>query len=790
MTLPGRTRACAFVRLAVRDRLLPALLLIFFLHIGSVADAMATPQAPRNEPAAVTPRLGATSVTLDGPPAPVPPAVVNRDEKGRATLRAVRIDRPLTLDGRLDEEVYLEVLGAGDWIQLLPQEGERATETTELWVFFDDDNIYVSARCLDSQPGREVANEMRRDDTRLVTNESLSVIFDTFYDRRNGFFFQSGPLGTVRDQWIVDDRPNLSWDTVWEVHSARSDRGWTTEMAIPFKSLRYAGSGPQVWGFNARRVVKWKNETDYLSAVPASYGISAINRLNSAGTLVGLETPQQSINLELKPYVVSSVTTDKTAPVPFVNDLAKDLGVDFKYGVTRGLVFDATVNTDFAQIEEDVQQVNLTRFNLLFPEKRDFFLEGQGIFAFGGVGSTQRSSATSAEIPFLFFSRQIGLSRGQAVPVEAGGRLTGRVGPYSIGVLNIQTGDKPSADALSTNFSVLRLKRNVLRRSTIGMMATRRAPSTSAAATNYVGAIDAQFAFFQNVNVGGYYARTSTSTLNGRDSSYRMRFDYGGDRYGLGLEHLLIEPQFNPGIGFVRRTDFRRTYGNVRFSPRMNSANRVVRRLSWQASMDYIEDGDRTLVQNKAAQSSFGIEFHSSDVLNVEYRSEYELVPSTFTIASDVAVPAGGYRYDSARVSYNLGQQRRVSGQVASSYGSFYNGTKTDASYNGYITLHPRFALEPGVILNWVDLPDGYFTSGLLTNRVIVTPTPRMLISSLMQYNADARTLSSSVRLRWEYRPGSELFVVYSDGRDTHPRGIPEILNRSVALKVTRLFRL
>ena len=164
---------------------------------------MATPQAPRNEPAAVTPRLGATSVTLDGPPAPVPPAVVNRDEKGRATLRAVRIDRPLTIDGRLDEEVYLEVLGAGDWIQLLPQEGERATETTELWVFFDDDNIYISARCLDSQPGREVANEMRRDDTRLVTNESLSVIFDTFYDRRNGFFFQSGPLGTVRDQWIV-----------------------------------------------------------------------------------------------------------------------------------------------------------------------------------------------------------------------------------------------------------------------------------------------------------------------------------------------------------------------------------------------------------------------------------------------------------------------------------------------------------------------------------------------------------------------------------------------------------
>ena len=240
---------------------------------------------------------------LDGPPAPIPPAVVSRDDKGRATLRAVRLASPLRIDGRLDEEVYATVPGAGDFVQQLPRENTPATERTLVWVFFDDKNLYISARCFDSHPELEIATEMRRDDNGLVSNESLSFVLDTFYDRRNGFFFQTGPLGTIRDQAVQDDQTNQSWNTVWEVRSARDDEGWTTELQIPFKSLRYAGSGPQVWGFNVRRVIKWKNENDYFSAAPASFGIGAINRMQTGGTLVGLETPLQSLNLEFKPYV-------------------------------------------------------------------------------------------------------------------------------------------------------------------------------------------------------------------------------------------------------------------------------------------------------------------------------------------------------------------------------------------------------------------------------------------------------------------------------------------------------
>ena len=366
--------------------------------------------------AAVVNVASASDVPLDGPPAPVAPAVINRDDKGHATLRATRLDRPLTVDGNLNEEVYLRVPAASDFVQQLPRENQPATEATQLWIFFDDTNLYISARCFDSHPEREVATELRRDNNNIVQNENITIVLDTFYDRRNGFWFQTTSLGAIRDQSVADDTANGSWNTVWDVKSARDSQGWTTEMVIPFKSLRYAGSGPRVWGINVRRITMWKNETDYLSAVPAAYGTGAISRMNVGGTLVGVETPLQSMNLELKPYAVSSLNTDRAAARPYSNDFAKNGGLDFKYGLTRGLTLDATVNTDFAQVEEDAQQVNLTRFSLFFPEKRDFFLEGEGIFGFGGAAVGERSgNGTVPEVPILFFSRQIGLSNGQTV---------------------------------------------------------------------------------------------------------------------------------------------------------------------------------------------------------------------------------------------------------------------------------------------------------------------------------------------------------------------------------------
>ena len=738
--------------------------------------------APASGTAAQNPQ--AASRVADGPPAPVAPAVVSRDARGKVTIRAVRIDKPLKIDGRLDEDVYQQIPAIGGFIQQLPHSGEPATEQTDVWIMFDAKNFYVAARCYDSHPEREVLGELRRDGTGVTSSENFTFVIDTFHDMRNGFWFQATASGAIRDQSIIDEAQNQNWNTVLEVNSTRFEGGWTTEFAVPFKSLRYQGSGPQTWGINLRRYVIWKNEVSTVSLIPAAYGLPGMARLSTAATLVGLETPAESMNLEVKPYVLSEVTTDHTAAPPINNDFTGNAGFDFKYGLTRSLIADATANTDFAQVEEDVQQVNLTRFSLFFPEKRDFFLEGAGLFAFGAP-SVGNAPATTRELPIMFFSRQIGLSQGQSVPVVAGGRLTGKAGAFSIGALNVQTGDKPSAGAVSTNFSVLRLKRDILRRSNIGMILTRRAPSIGK--TNLAGGVDANFQVYQYVTVNGYYAKTSTATLIGDDASYRGRFDYGADRYGFALEHLLIGSHFNPEIGFIRRNDFRRNYALARFSPRPNT--RLVRRLAWQASIDHITNAGRTIVQNREEKASFGIEFNNGDQWNADYIRDYEFLPKNFQIARGVIVPKGGYSYHALQTSFGLGQQRSVSGTLALSLGKLYGGTKTEASYNGRVKVMTRMVMEPGFTLDWVDLPYGAFDTRLITNRFTLTPTPRLLISSLIQFNTVGHSLSSSVRVRWEYAPRSELFIVYSDARDRTVAGAPELLGRSLALKLTRLLR-
>ena len=716
------------------------------------------------------------------------PEVITRDDKGGATIRAVRIDTPLTIDGQLDEEVYRIVPGAGEFIMQEPRDGEQATEQTDIWVLFDGENLYIAARCWDDQPERWVVTELRHDNGNIIENENLSVTLDTFHDRRNGFMFQTNPLGALREQAFTDEvNINANWNTVWQVKSGRFEGGWTVEMVIPFKSLRYRGSGPQVWGINFRRMVKWKNEISFLTRVPRAYGRNGIFRMSSAGTLVGLETPAQSMNLELKGYVVSALTTDHAAADPFSNRFSPNAGFDFKYGLTRSLIADATVNTDFAQVEEDVQQINLTRFTLQFPEKRDFFLEGQGMFNFGGTRSG--GGGSGSDVPILFFSRRIGLSQGQSVPVVAGGRLTGTVGKFGIGALNIQTDDKASAGAVATNFSVVRLKRDVLRRSNIGVIATRRAPAAGPSTTNLVLGADANLAFFRNLSLNGYYARTDTPGVTGDQSSYRGRFDYAGDRYGLQVEHLAVGDRFIPDIGFLRRSDFRRSTIDARFSPRPK-ANDLVRKFNWEAGYDYITDSRRTRVENRQLSGTFGIEFDSSDQWTLDYTHDFEYLPRSFQIAPAVVVPIGGYDFDTVRMTYELGQQRRVSGQVSVATGTFYDGHKKEASFtSGRIALSARVSIEPGLTMNWVDLPYGSFTNRLMTARGILTPSPRTLISSLLQYNASDHTVSSSVRVRWEYVPGSEFFAVYSDGRNTAEAMVPGLVNRSVAMKVTRLLR-
>jgi hypothetical protein len=726
--------------------------------------------------------------STDGPPALIGSEVVSRDAAGRVTIRAVRLREPLIVDGLLQDSIYSQVPAIGDFVQQEPHEGEPATERTELWIFFDATNIYFAVRCLDDQPERIIANEMRRDSNNIFQNDNVQIVVDTFYDRRSGVLFQTNALGALSDQEVSDERNfNRDWNTVWDVKAARTEQGWSAEFVIPFKSLRYRASGPQTWGFNIQRRIPWKNERSYLTAVPASYGGRGIYKMSSAATLVGLEVPPQGRNLELKPYGISAVTTNRQATPAVSNDLTGDAGFDVKYGLTKGLTADVTYNTDFAQVEEDEQQVNLTRFSLFFPEKRDFFLEGQGIFGFGPpTRENQSFGGATSLMPLMFFSRRIGLSENQEVPILAGGRVTGRAGRNAVGLLNIETKASERAGAAATNFSVVRVRRDILRRSAIGLIGTNRTPTLGGNDSNQVVGVDAALAFYQNVTFNSYYARSRTPGRRGDASSYMAQFAYAADRYGVNFEHLSVGDAFNPEIGFLRRESFRRSYAQGRFSPRPRSS-RSLRKVSMEGSIDYITDLDGRL-ETREAQASTRMEFNGGGFWSTDYTRNYELLKEPFEISKGVVLLPGGYSFHDLRTEYYLGPER-VSGRIFGSRGTFYDGTRSEIGFNGRVDMTSQFSIEPRITLDWIDLSAGRFTTRLVGSRVNFTMTTRMAASALVQYNSTNASLSSNLRFRWEYKPGSDLFVVYSDGRDTSTTGFPRMQNRSFVVKMTRLFR-
>ncbi|MCH7746996.1 MAG: carbohydrate binding family 9 domain-containing protein [Acidobacteria bacterium] len=732
---------------------------------------------------------------LQGPRPPVAPEVVSRDAQGRATVRATRLRAPLQIDGRLDEPVYETVQYITDFIQQLPDEGALGSERTEVWVLFDDDSIYISARCYDTAPPSEwVANEMRRDVIQLRQNDSFSLMLDTFYDRRNGLAFLVTPIGGFSDFAISNEggRVNTDWNTIWDSRTDRFDGGWTVEIEIPFKSLRYRPTSTQVWGIQLRRIIRRRTEASYLTPLPISAArgnsvIAGLWRVSQAGSLVGIEVPSGSRKIEIKPYGIGGMTTDSTADPPTRNALDGQFGLDVKYGVTRNLTADFTYNTDFAQVEVDEQQVNLTRFSLFFPEKREFFLEGRGNFDFArgaGLGG--------AGTPTLFFSRRIGLQGSDVVPILAGGRLTGKVGAFDVGALNIQTGDELRSGAQTTNFTVLRVKRDILRRSTIGGIFTNRSVSLVGDGSNQVYGLDGRFAFFDDVNLLGYVARTSTRGRRGRDASYLGRFSYAGDRYGFDLGHLVIEDNFNPEIGFVRRDNIRRTTASGRFSPRPRSID-WVRRFSLSGGVDYIVAADNRLLETRTQDVELEIQLENSDRFTVSAVDRYERLTTSFTIAPGVTLPVGGYDFRDVGAAYSFGQQRPLSGSISVRTGSFWSGDSTSVGLSrGRIEVTPQLSVEPSLSFNWVHLPEGAFTTSLSRVRVNYSVTPRMFFSGLLQHNSSGNTFSTNIRLRWEYSPGSELFVVYTEDRDTDPF-LPdrrtELRNRGFVVKMNRLFR-
>ena len=722
-----------------------------------------------------------------GPPVPKAGEAVSRDADGRVTLRAFRLSEPLTVDGVLDDPVYDQVPAADGFLQQEPNEGAPASESTRVWVLYDAENLYIAAEMEEEHAEELMAGEMRRDHMSIGWNDSFQIVLDTFYDRRNGFLFHTNPLGALYDAQVTDERnTNSDWNTVWWVKSRIVEGGWTTEIRIPFRSLRYAAGGSQLWGINFQRNIKHRNEKVFFTHTPQAYNRQALIRLSNAATLVGLEAPAGSRRMELKPYAIGS---QAHAPLNDVlNEWSGDVGADFKFGVTDGLTADVTWNTDFAQVEDDETQVNLSRFSLFYPEKREFFLEGQGVFDFGGRQTRAFGGQGPSDAPIPFFSRSIGISGGSAVPILGGARLHGRAGAYQMGLMNIQTEGVPGLDVESTNFSAFRMKRDLFSRSNIGVIATHRNLGADGTGSNSLYGVDGNFAPTDNIRFNTFYMATSEPGVEAghQAASYMGQFRYDTDLIDVSAERLYLGDDFNPGMGFVRRRDFTKNGGSFTLAPRPRGIE-AIRQFEFKADANQYDRLDGEMETREYNLEGRAI-FESSDRLVVTHSVTEEHLLDGFDLSSDVAVPAGNYRFARSGIRFWLGTHRAVSGYVRYEFGEFFGGTRREVSYWGRAEVNRRFSMEPNISLNWIDVPGGEVQAQVSRLRATYTVSPQSFVGALVQYNSAAQLMSANVRFRWEYSPGSDVFVVFSTNRDGDD-ALSGLTDRALVVKFTRLFR-
>ena len=693
----------------------------------------------------------------------------------RPTVQAARLAGPVTLDGRPDEPAWRGVPVFADFIQQVPHPRAPATERTEVQVGFDDRALYVAVRAYQSAGIPIIANELRRDAGRMhERNDTFTLSLDTFHDQRNGYVFYFNPLGAEND-WACWDEGRVwsqDWDTAWEVRTAEMAGGWSAEMRLPFSSLRFKAPGPQEWGVNFRRIVLAKNEWSYATFIPPEWAASGIGKFSSSANLVGVEVPERSLNLELNPYVLAGGVETACAAKDCASKGRSDVGLDLKYGLTSNLTLDFTYNTDFAQVEADQQQINFTRFSLFFPEKRQFFLEGKGIFDFG---------VTSGDYRLLpFFSRRIGLENGREVPIDGGVRLTGKVGDYAIGALGIRTGK--SDDVTASSFGVVRVRRDVFTRSGIGAIAVRR--ESGGLRNNTFGA-DANFAFARNAKVETFIARAWTEGHEAGSWAGHLRAVNNGDLNAAEVLYLHVGPNFDPGAGYVGRRDIDRWYGRVQRSPRPSRG--PLRQIFFGGSLDYVRDTAGRL-ESRVAQGLFKVEFHSADIVQVLATRTFDAPTRSFAVAGRLAVPAGAYGFTRVNASWDLAKSRRVAGRIEYQFGGFYDGRRQALTASGTLKADRHFYVDLNYQLSALSLPAGRATTHLVGVRLNHAATTTLFSSVLVQWNGAAGQLDANARFDWTYRPQSHLFIVYSRGR-TDGRYGPATRDESLVVKLTRLMR-
>ncbi|MBM3808404.1 MAG: carbohydrate binding family 9 domain-containing protein [Acidimicrobiia bacterium] len=672
-----------------------------------------------------------------------------------------------------------------------PDEGQPVSEGTEVRVIFTNDALYIGAVMYDREPGGIVMSDSRRDGD-LDDTDSFRMILDTFRDRQNGFVFGTNAAGVEYDGQVTNEGQgggglafgrnqsggsgagfNINWDGAWEVRTKVGDYGWSAEFAIPFRTLRYPATAQQTWGINFQRNIRRRNERAFWAPIPRQFNLY---RVSLAGSVTGIQTPLLR-NLLITPFGLGNAFASGVRPVDTNTDY--DFGADVKYSLTPSLTLDATVNTDFAQVEVDDQQVNLDRFTLFFPEKRPFFLENAGFFTVGNPGEVD-----------LFFSRRIGIGdSGQAIPIMGGGRMSGKAGKFNLGFLNMQTSDNGDTVA-STNFSVARVSRDLPNRSSIGAIFTNRRATgdvRTGAIDGQTFGLDGKVGFGQTTTVSGFFAKTDTPGVESSDHAYNLRSQINRPQWDLTLGFQEVGSGFNPAIGFYSRRGYRKSdaFLMTRFRPKNFIKIQELRPHSmfrgfW--GLDGFQETGFLHLDNHW-------QFRDSTEIHTGMNLTREGVRRPFEIFPGVIVPPGTYDHKEAQLVAWSNQAAPVSVSVRVFAGGFFGGER--------LAINPTFRFRTGDALsaqidyqrNHIDLPWGEFTTNLVRTRVSYSFSPRVFTQALVQYNDRADLWSMNFRFGWLQAANTGLFVVYTDTRglyDLFDR--PERTDRSLIVKYSYLF--
>jgi hypothetical protein len=667
-----------------------------------------------------------------------------------ATPRAVAtpITEPIHIDGTLDEPAWSQAVAIGPLVQSDPKQGAPASEDTEVRVLFDANNLYVGITCRDRDPKSIVSTQLARD-ADLDVDDRVMVVLDPFFDHRNGFFFVVNPAGARSDGQISNNAQTLSyeWDGIWNARARVNADGWAAEIAIPFKSLRFKPD-QDVWGMNVERQIKRRQEHDrWAGARPDVW----VTNLAAAGELAGLAGRRQGRGLDVRAFVSGGEE----------NDAGKaKLGADVFKTITASLTASLTVNTDFAETEVDARQINLTRFELFFPEKRTFFLEGAGVFDVAGLGSQNPDL-----IPF--FTRTVGLLNGQEVPLLFGLKVSGRPSGYNIGALDVQTRRTTLEEGplASQNLLAVRVSRNVFEQSWVGAFATRGNPAGTG--ENSLVGVDARFATShfrgdKNLSLSLYGMRTDDRASRRVDGAFGLQLDYPNDLWNIQSSWKQIGDAFVADMGFVPRAGIRKTDVYTAFQPRPGRFG--IRQFFFEVEPTIITNLRGRLENWRVFTAPFNVRTESGEHLEWNYIPTFERLDVPFEIQPGVVIPPGSYRWTRFRTEVNTATKRPWVVDFAFRWGSFYGGSLRQ--YQPALTLKPSSHLA--VVLQMErdegSLPQGDFVTQLYSARLEYNVSPDITSSSLVQYDSVSRIIGVQTRFRWILKPGNDLFFVVSRG--------------------------